>query len=159
MIHSYAKHLTSILGEDGAQFIPRDSAAYPLLQHHLVPLSDPRVHESLLRELYKLNQERIKTKTIELQLVSSGKCALVTIPRCQDLRRNSRCIKYNFADEIIKGIDPNGEDTDKKRRRFLEFVMTERKNVEICRDLCCDLGYSSIQGPGSHPSPSSPAQL
>jgi hypothetical protein len=54
--HSHAKHLTSILGEDGAQFIPRYSAAYPLLQHHLVPLSDPRVHESLLRELYKLRQ-------------------------------------------------------------------------------------------------------
>jgi hypothetical protein len=60
-----AEQLTSILREDGAQFIPRDSAACPLLQHHLVPLSNPRVYESLFRELCKLNQEHIKIKTIE----------------------------------------------------------------------------------------------
>ena len=109
------KELTEILGTEQVELSPNTEAkkqsTFPTMIKYGLPLGDPRVHRSLLRDLHRMNYKTTKKRTMYVNFGNNMDTALVTIPLSKDLERIKRNDRvHHWFPDLVDAISGGDED-------------------------------------------------
>jgi hypothetical protein len=141
---------STILGIERMEYPQEDDAVpaedlFPVLRRYNIPIDDPFVHESVLRELFKVNKLRTGKTTMYVNLGDNKQTAMVCIPRSKNLdriQRNARLFGGWF--ELL--LDALSDDGDRQEAftNLVQFLGGQAQYNEGFTEAIENLGICTI---------------